>query len=824
MRIFVTFRRERLTVDVETGVTVGQMKREIRDKFSLVGDDGTHEKKFLVLTFAGSTLQDEWVFSDIGILPGSTIKCALREVDGPTLFVYTAFNGETVTFLDKINFVSGTVSDVRSLVTRRTGLPIGIYRLLAPGGKEMFDCNTLDFYKVIRGVCMCARVCVCVYVCVCGGGGGYGLVLHIGIYRLLAPGGKEMFDCNTLDFYKVELGATLRLETWDGWTEFLQAATRGQAGKVLLQVAENDMVQRYQYKVALYIAGHYGHADLATSVLKYGAKPDEPIGMHPFREWCDQDSHPLAIQPAIHHTAETGQWCDQDSHPLAIQPAIHHTAETGQVPLTPTHPFREWCDQDSHPLAIQPAIHHTAETGQVSVLRVMIQYNPSCLACKFQDKNALSVALLAGKREAAIYLISKYWSPVTINNISMSINMYAKVRRWAEGSRERVFLQKGSVATSLKRSPHKGALVGQGVNIDGFTSSQMTSKTKAEMRQQAFRAMPGANKLPPMPALTSRFSKTLLTMHKEKLHREQDAESVTPKRSFAQTDSSTELQLPNIPPGGAKKLKLRSLLGKKESPGGADELPPGQGASAGPKKLPMKFGAAKTASESPSEDAATPKPTGGLMGKLAALKKPADKPEESKTSPSLGGRLLGKLQDAPSTQGSPVDTAPPPAPAAGRFKLKSLFGKLKGGQNSEASQEGEAATSGATGNFIETGKDKLPLLLPKLGQVEGQTDDLGVKQRSKTEGALPLPALEKSFIRRRSKTEEMRRSTLALFELYRGQTAHEKAVGCMAIANTFKEKPWLHQVHLAVTLAKQSVQRSLEKGRKDKMEPVKSSS
>ena len=70
----------------------------------------------------------------------------------------------------------------------------------------------------------------------------------------------------------------------------------------------------------------------------------------------------------------------------------------------------------------------------------MIQYNPSCLACKFQGKNALSVALLAGKREAAIYLISKYWSPVTINNISLSINMYAKVRRWAEGSRERVCL------------------------------------------------------------------------------------------------------------------------------------------------------------------------------------------------------------------------------------------------------------------------------------------------------------------------------------------------------------------------------------------------
>ncbi|XP_019641221.1 PREDICTED: uncharacterized protein LOC109482820 [Branchiostoma belcheri] len=736
MRIFVTFRRERLTVDVETGVTVGQMKREIRDKFSLVGDDGTHEKKFLVLTFAGSTLQDEWVFSDIGILPGSTIKCALREVDGPTLFVYTAFNGETVTFLDKINFVSGTVSEVRSLVTRRTGLPVGIYRLLAPGGREMFDCNSLDFYKVELGATLRMETW-----------DGWTEFLQAEVYD----------DADVVD-----------VDTWDGWTEFLQAATAGQAGRVLLQVAENEMVQRYQYKVALYIAGHYGHADLATSVLKYGAKPDEPVGMHPFREWCDQDSHPLAIQPAI---------------------------------------------------------HHTAETGQVSVLRVMIQYNPSCLACKFQGKNPLSVALLAGKREAAIYLISKYWSPVTINNISLSINMYAKVRRWAEGSRERVFLQKGSVATSLKRSPHKGALVGQGVNVDGFTSSQMTSKTKAEMRQQALKSMAASSKLPPMPALTSRFSKTLLTMHKEKLIREQDAESVTPKRSFAQTDSSTEMQLPNIPPGGAKKLKLRALLGKKESPVATDESPPEQSAaSSGAKKLAMKFGAAKTASESTSEDAPTPKPAGGLMGKLAGLRKAADKPEESKPSPSFGGKLLGKLQDTSGAEDSPAEAAVPPAPAAGRFKLKSLLGKLKGGQNAEPSQE-EGASGGATGNFIETGKDKLPLLLPKLGQgqPEGQPDDLGGKQRSKTEEPLPLPALEKSFIRRRSKTEEMRKSTLALFELYRGQTAHEKAVGCMAIANTFKEKPWLHQVHLAVTLARQSVQRSLEKGRKDKME-VKSSS
>ena len=42
-------------------------------------------------------------------------------------------------------------------------------------------------------------------------------------------------------------------------------------------------------RVALYIAAHYGHVDLAVNLLKCGIKADEPVGDHPKRLWCKDD-------------------------------------------------------------------------------------------------------------------------------------------------------------------------------------------------------------------------------------------------------------------------------------------------------------------------------------------------------------------------------------------------------------------------------------------------------------------------------------------------------------------------------------------------------
>ena len=47
-------------------------------------------------------------------------------------------------------------------------------------------------------------------------------------------------------------------------------------------------IAKYQFRVACYIAAHFGHVDLANSLInpKRGAvKPEEPVGQHPGKLW-----------------------------------------------------------------------------------------------------------------------------------------------------------------------------------------------------------------------------------------------------------------------------------------------------------------------------------------------------------------------------------------------------------------------------------------------------------------------------------------------------------------------------------------------------------
>ncbi|KAK6968209.1 protein ankub1, partial [Biomphalaria glabrata] len=51
--------------------------------------------------------------------------------------------------------------------------------------------------------------------------------LPIGIFRLVTQDGREMFDGNRLDDYGVDIGHTIMLENWDGWNEYLNLAIMG---------------------------------------------------------------------------------------------------------------------------------------------------------------------------------------------------------------------------------------------------------------------------------------------------------------------------------------------------------------------------------------------------------------------------------------------------------------------------------------------------------------------------------------------------------------------------------------------------------------------
>lgn len=45
---------------------------------------------------------------------------------------------------------------------------------------------------------------------------------------------------------------------------------------------------KFQFRVACYIAAHFGYVDLANSMIHPklgGVKPEEPVGEHPSRLW-----------------------------------------------------------------------------------------------------------------------------------------------------------------------------------------------------------------------------------------------------------------------------------------------------------------------------------------------------------------------------------------------------------------------------------------------------------------------------------------------------------------------------------------------------------
>jgi len=51
--------------------------------------------------------------------------------------------------------------------------------------------------------------------------------LPVGVFRLTNEEGQEIFDCQILESYGLRLGCTVYLETWDGWNELIPAAVSG---------------------------------------------------------------------------------------------------------------------------------------------------------------------------------------------------------------------------------------------------------------------------------------------------------------------------------------------------------------------------------------------------------------------------------------------------------------------------------------------------------------------------------------------------------------------------------------------------------------------
>ncbi|XP_069829989.1 protein ANKUB1 isoform X2 [Dendropsophus ebraccatus] len=248
----------------------------------------------------------------------------------------------------------------------------------------------------------------------------------VSVFCLRTLKGKEMYDCNTLSDYNLDLGSTVRMDVWDGWKEFLNACVLGHTQNVQRYFSKYEAILRFQQRVALNIAAHFGHLELAEWLQTAGVRADEAVGVHPYREWCSDTDHP----------------------------------DIGKC-----------------------AVHAAAEKGQLLLIKSFIARNVLCLECRNAlGQTPLKICILNGNKDCLLYLAMKMWSVVSFPKVSLTMNIYIKVKKWIYTAQKRVY-------KARKWAPPFKTRVGDPVVVDGFTEPKMTSRDLHGFYQDKWRSV-----------------------------------------------------------------------------------------------------------------------------------------------------------------------------------------------------------------------------------------------------------------------------------------------------------------------------------------------
>ncbi|XP_061593155.1 protein ANKUB1-like isoform X2 [Cololabis saira] len=237
MRVFICHEGFRELFDISPHFTVGALKEMVKDSFLVTLSSDEQIRQYLELNYGGAALQDSWALCDIGIRSGSTIRCLIKSEARPKMHVFNTVTGETLPIVGNECLLHTSVAKLKTIVSVQSGLPVSTFWLSTAAGVQLYDCNWLKDYGI-------------------------------------------------------EMGTILCLKMWDGWLEFLQDCLRGNRFTVQKHLSEEKPVLRFQLQVALYIAASSGHLDLASWLLERGASAEEPVGVHPYRQWCQQTAHP----------------------------------------------------------------------------------------------------------------------------------------------------------------------------------------------------------------------------------------------------------------------------------------------------------------------------------------------------------------------------------------------------------------------------------------------------------------------------------------------------------------------------------------------------
>ena len=782
MLVFGLYEGDRISLDVPIGSSVGEVKKLFQQKLNIHIDEmNRKDLKILVLHYSGSDLDESWCFTDLGIPAGSTIRVLMREEVQPALYVYCTFNQETIEIVDKnLNVPLMMVEDLRTIVGNRSGLPVSIFRLVSDVGVEMYD-------------------------------------------------GHQLYD------YGLDSGSKIRLENWDGWNEFINLCIMGFTPQVLSQINHDDEVQsRFQLKVALFIAAHFGCADLARVLIKQGVRADEEIGVHPHRLWCTDQAH----------------------------------IETKKC-----------------------AIHEATEQGQLNCLRLFVNHDITTVMAKDgHDLAALNIALRRQKKPCASFLLTRQWTRVPVGKLgSVTVQTMRMIKLWAEKAKERAYMRHGPSKSTLKRSKFaNGPLVSHGEPVvDGFTRSPMMGKARSDNkekdRRKAFETFFEVYGLKEDPELYFRQMGALENFKNLKLRRNTKWGNMLDK-----SDMGARFTSGLFPPSDDKAIEEVGFENKISSKPGSKQIgrPEGSVADSG-----QSFSRRNSFLGKQGRG-------GTLTSATADTIISEEEEEDGNKLPPLkaaGHRRVSTIAESsiPETEGKGKSSAAKPAFMNKNMKNKKAARERTGSPTNDIIEESEGEEEKVKSNKLpsihkrsrkvsqvieEEGNDthvdgkeekkskskyfqtpvdaneeknnaNISQSLPNLrsmdkmktmvdddrapspsGTVKTQNTQSSRKSRKRkritsavllsqakaAEGAVPLPLISQEnqtrpfFYHNGKREEDLVIPMMDLVCKHQGNSSRDRAIKSLTIANSFKEKPWLTQVRMALSLTSQSIKRPFE--------------
>jgi len=244
MRYFVDYDTNRYRLDVPPNKEVRWIKQILRDK------TGCNTGEKFVLCHGTTELQDDWVLSKLAssIPAGSVIHCSVCK-NRLDIEVELNYSGKRHSIMEEFSRAD-TVHDLKCEIQFRLGLPVSSFTLYC--------------------------------------------------------GNRKMYDSQKLDEFNIYAPATITLLSWKGWNKFLWCATEGRTKQLAGSMKSDQFVYKYQQRVALFIAAHYNHVDMASQLLQLGVSCSKPVGVHPGKLWCDplQKSPPELTTPIFHAAAK----------------------------------------------------------------------------------------------------------------------------------------------------------------------------------------------------------------------------------------------------------------------------------------------------------------------------------------------------------------------------------------------------------------------------------------------------------------------------------------------------------------------------------------